>query len=184
MEQLPTATSFSTSRVSLHNAASLLCPRGVSNASNDLRDPLTQITTLLHTALERNCQFKTTGRRTWQSVPLSIVDREALHQLYTRCYNIDVGLLHIMQSMHGMQTGWSQLRQISGVQTAHSCNEALQIAKTCYERAGSGTTSSGKPVTVPLLLTVQMEVPHPYLTSIQHVIRDIDRREHLLFTAS
>lgn len=184
MEQLPAATSFSTSRVSLHSAASPLCPRGVSNASVDLRDPLTQITTLLHTALERNCQFKTAGRQTWQSVPLSIVDREALHQLYTRCYNIDVGLLHIMQLMHGMQTGWSQLRQISGVQTAHSCNEALQIAKACYQRASSGTTSLGKPVTVPLLLTVQMEVPHPYLTSIQRVIRDINRREHLLFSMS
>ena len=184
MKQLPAATCFSTSRVSLNSAASPLCPRGVSNGSVDLHDPVTQITTLLHTALERNCRFKTAGRQTWQSVPLSIVDREALHELYTRCYNIDVGLLHIMQLMHGMQTGWSQLRQVSGVQTAHSCNEALNIAKTCYQRASLGKTSSGKTVTVPLLLTVQMEVPHPYLTSIQRTIQDIDRREHLLYLVS
>ena len=42
----------------------------------------------------------------WEDVPLSLPDREAIHRMYTRCYNVDAGVLHILQLMHGLQTGY------------------------------------------------------------------------------
>jgi hypothetical protein len=158
------ATSSKT-RMSLHNAR--------PQARSDGQDPLQEVTTMLQQALERNHTLKDAGRRMWEDVPLSLPDREAIHRMYIRCYNVDAGVLYILQLMHGLQTGWSQLRQVSGAIGACGAKQALDIALACYENA-----SKSEPL--PLLQSVQMSVPHAYITCIRRWMQEIAEREYRL----
>jgi len=155
----------SKTRISLHDAH----PQARGNDN----DPLLEITTMLQQALDRNRMLKDAGRRMWEDVPLSLVDREMIHRMYTRCYNVDVGVLYILQLRHGLQTGWSQLRQISGAIGACGTKQALDMAVRCYEEASNGES-------LPILQSVQMRVPHAYVTRIRRTMEEITEREHKL----
>ena len=159
------SSTSSKTRISLHNVR----PQARGNGD----DPLQEVTTMLQQALERNRTLKDAGRQMWEGVPLSLPDREMIHRMYTRSYNVDAGVLYIVQLMHGLQTGWSQLRQVSGAIGPCGVKQALDLALRCYEDASKGES-------LPLLQSVQMRVPHAYVTSIRQAMEAITEREYKL----
>lgn len=142
-------------------------------------DNIAQVSSNLQEALERNKHFAHAGRRQWEQVPLSTLDRESIRELYIRCYNVDVGMLYVSQTMQNVQTGWSLLRQVSGTLKSFSSIEALKTALACYTDAYNEHNSKVK-ANATVVSSIQMHAGHAYVNSINCAMRLLQHRDNRL----